>query len=46
MEKPKILGASDVLQHNTRSDCWIIVNEEVWDMTEFALQHPGGAEGL
>jgi 2-polyprenyl-6-methoxyphenol hydroxylase-like FAD-dependent oxidoreductase/predicted heme/steroid binding protein len=33
----------DVLQHNTRDDCWIIVSGKVYDITDWAPHHPGGA---
>lgn len=34
----------EVLQHNKRGDVWIVVDGEVYDMTEFAPGHPGGQE--
>ena len=33
-----------ILQHNKLDDVWIVVDGEVYDMTEFAPEHPGGAE--
>ena len=34
---------ADVAKHNTPQDCWIIVDDEVLDVTKFAKFHPGGA---
>ena len=33
----------EVAQHNNRDDCWLIVSEKVYDITEWAPHHPGGA---
>ena len=35
-------AAADVAKHNTRSDCWIIYQNSVYDVTKFGPQHPGG----
>ncbi|KAL7810333.1 FMN-dependent dehydrogenase domain-containing protein [Trichoderma aethiopicum] len=34
----------EILQHNKLDDVWIVVDGEVYDMTVFAPEHPGGAE--
>lgn len=31
-----------VKQHATSSDCWVIVNGKVYDVTNFLFDHPGG----
>ena len=36
----------EVAQHNTESDCWIIVDGKVLDVTPFLEQHPGGVEAI
>ncbi len=33
---------SEVNQHNTPSSCWVIVDNNVYDITTFGPQHPGG----
>ncbi len=35
---------ADVSQHSTESDCWIVVENNVYDMTPFIPDHPGGRE--
>lgn len=43
MAKPKLLSAQHVAAHNSIEDCWIVVDGQVWDITDFAPEHPGGA---
>lgn len=43
MSQLKLVSAEQVAQHNTAQDLWIVVEDQVWDMTDFAPQHPGGA---
>jgi len=33
---------AEVRQHNTPQDCWIVVNNKVYDVTKFLKAHPGG----
>mmetsp|Transcript_12635 Transcript_12635/g.31057 ORF Transcript_12635/g.31057 Transcript_12635/m.31057 type:complete len:512 (+) Transcript_12635:93-1628(+) len=46
MKAPKELTKEEVSQHNTPTDCWIIVNDYVYDITEFLTEHPGGYQAL
>mmetsp|Transcript_43983 Transcript_43983/g.71559 ORF Transcript_43983/g.71559 Transcript_43983/m.71559 type:complete len:449 (+) Transcript_43983:188-1534(+) len=32
----------EVKRHNTPKDCWVIIHEKVYDVTEFFPMHPGG----
>tara|TARA_B100001094_G_C17918976_1_gene664986 strand:+ start:317 stop:550 length:234 start_codon:yes stop_codon:yes gene_type:complete len=32
----------EVSFHNNEDDAWIIINDEVYDITDFLDQHPGG----
>jgi cytochrome b involved in lipid metabolism len=36
-------SANEVSDHNKKDDCWIIINNNVYDVTEFLTSHPGGA---
>jgi L-lactate dehydrogenase (cytochrome) len=38
------VSTQEVSRHNKRDDTWIVVDGEVYDMTEFAPEHPGGPE--
>ena len=36
-------SASDVATHKKPDDLWIIVDEDVYDMTKFQTEHPGNS---
>jgi cytochrome b involved in lipid metabolism len=35
-------SVADVAAHKTSSDLYIIVDEDVYDLTKFQEEHPGG----
>jgi len=37
---------ADVAKHKTSKDCWLIINNEVYDVSSFLYQHPGGASTI
>ncbi|RMJ17581.1 hypothetical protein BHE90_015326 [Fusarium euwallaceae] len=39
-----VISASELSKHDMKHDIWISVNGKVYNMTEFAPEHPGGAE--
>lgn len=42
----KKYNREEIIQHNSINDCWIIVYNQVYDITEFLKLHPGGSEIL
>jgi cytochrome b involved in lipid metabolism len=40
----KKVSVAEIRQHGIQEDVWIVVNGEVFDMTEYAPEHPGGEE--
>ena len=36
------LSTSEIKKHNTKSDCWSIVNGKVYNLTSYVQKHPGG----
>lgn len=40
------IPVKEVMLHNKPDDCWIVLNDEVYDVTGFLELHPGGAGRL
>lgn len=45
MGEIKLISTKDISKHSTGTDCWIVVDGQVWDVTDFLEMHPGGAAG-
>ncbi|KAH8908827.1 FMN-dependent dehydrogenase [Coniochaeta sp. PMI_546] len=41
-----LIQAHEVAAHKTANDLWTVVDGEVYDLTDFALEHPGGLDVL
>ena len=37
----KIFSKNDVATHKKPDDLWVIVDEDVYDLTKFQTEHPG-----
>lgn len=37
-----ILSTQEIAKHNIQSDCWIIINNKVYEITGYIDIHPGG----
>ena len=33
---------AEIEKHNSAKDCWLIINDLVYDITDFLEDHPGG----
>jgi len=42
----KIFTKEEVAKHNQADDVWIIVNDKVYDCTEYLELHPGGTDSI
>lgn len=38
----RLYSIEDVRKHNTKEDCWVIVDGKVYDVTSWIERHPGG----
>lgn len=38
----KVLSKDEIATHNKDGDLWVIVDENVYDMSPFQDEHPGG----
>ena len=45
-ESQNIISRAETLQHNTIDDCWLIVQNNVYNFTDFIKKHPGGSDIL
>ena len=42
MTEEKVYTWEDVSAHNTDEDTWIVINDKVYDVSKYQLEHPGG----
>lgn len=42
----KLWSVTEIARHNTTSDCWIIVEDKVYDVTQYIPFHPGGSQQI
>ncbi|MBT8345035.1 MAG: alpha-hydroxy-acid oxidizing protein [Desulfofustis sp.] len=38
------ISMQEVERHNTPDDCWVVINDKVYDLSTFQSTHPGGSE--
>ena len=42
----KTYSLADVATHNNKTDCWFVVNANVYNVTGYENSHPGGAQNI
>ncbi|KAI4656644.1 uncharacterized protein J4E78_006534 [Alternaria triticimaculans] len=40
----RAVSVEEIKKHASEHDCWIVVDDVIWDITEFIPSHPGGDE--
>merc|ERR1712187_658503 len=40
------VSEAELAKHASETDCWVIVGEEVYDVTNFLADHPGGKRAI
>ncbi|XVF39836.1 hypothetical protein PTKIN_Ptkin01aG0064100 [Pterospermum kingtungense] len=46
MAEHKVFTLSQVAQHKSKQDCWLVIDGRVLNVTKFLEEHPGGEEVL
>ncbi|GAB4852298.1 hypothetical protein Ancab_016490 [Ancistrocladus abbreviatus] len=46
MGEHRVFTLSQVAQHKSSKDCWLVIHGKVIDVTKFLEEHPGGEEVL
>lgn len=46
LSQPVILNMQEISKHNNASDCWVLVNNKVYDLTSFVYSHSGGSGAI
>jgi len=42
----RLVSLSELEEHNTPEDCWVLIDDIVYDLTEFADEHPAGPASI
>lgn len=45
-DTPKTVTLAEIAQHADSTSCWTTIDGNVYDLTPFILQHPGGAANI
>ena len=38
--------STEIAKHDSKGDCWIYANKNVYDVTHFINKHPGGSNSI
>jgi hypothetical protein len=42
----KGISLSTVAEHNTPEDCWLVINNNIYNITDYIAGHPGGEKKI
>lgn len=40
--QPAYFSLEEIVNHNSEDDCWVIIEDKVYDVSDFISGHPGG----
>ena len=40
------ISLDEFIKHNSKDDCWVLINNKIYDVTDFIPNHPGGVMPL
>lgn len=43
MEEARLISTQEISKHNSPEDCWLVIEDNVWDVSSYINDHPGGA---
>jgi cytochrome b involved in lipid metabolism len=43
---PSGINLKELANHNSASDCWVVFNNKVYDITNYLSSHPGGISSI
>eukprot|EP00761_Pharyngomonas_kirbyi_P013499 gb/GECH01013528.1/.p1 GENE.gb/GECH01013528.1/~~gb/GECH01013528.1/.p1 ORF type:complete len:132 (+),score=26.58 gb/GECH01013528.1/:1-396(+) len=41
--KPSLITMEEVEKHDSDTDCWMVIDGKVYDVSDYIFDHPGGA---
>lgn len=41
-----VLNMTEIMRHNTQSDCWMLISGKVYNITSYFGSHPGGSSTM
>lgn len=42
----RLISVEEISKHSTEESCWLLLKGDVWDLTPFLADHPGGAGAI
>lgn len=46
LSEPVIISTEELATHNSADSCWVVYDNEVYDITDYVPKHPGGANQI
>ncbi|KAJ3361845.1 hypothetical protein HDU91_003702 [Kappamyces sp. JEL0680] len=43
---PGVYDWQEVSKHNQKDDCWVVIDNKIYDLTDFLNMHPGGVASI